>query len=222
MPTEIEARFRATTEPVLDELAAWTRLGAAELGDPVASDEVDRYLDSADGRLAEARWACRLRSRGDGWRVSLKGPMSLAEPGHGPAWFHARPELEGPASDSVDPADWPPSPARDRLVELSGGAPLAEQVRLLQRRRERSVTADGRRVATLSLDVARIVAHGVAYGTLLVAELELAPDAPTELLAPMAATLAAVPGLEADPCSKLERALERIRHAAERIGHEAS
>ena len=210
MPTEVEARFRASSDAVLDELAGWTRLGMAQLADPTASDEVDRYLDSDDGRLAAARWACRLRSRGNGWRVSLKGPMSPVDRVDRPDWLHSRPELEGPATDAVDPMTWPPSPARDRLVELSRGATLAERLRLLQRRRERSVTVDGRRIATLSLDAVRIVAAGVERGTLRIAELELVPDASPELLPPLATVLAAVPGLEAEPRSKLERALERI------------
>ena len=53
MPTEVEAKFRAETADPLVELAARPRLGRAVLGTPRTVDEVDRYLDTADGRLAD-------------------------------------------------------------------------------------------------------------------------------------------------------------------------
>ena len=74
MPTEVEARFRAESAEPLAELAGRARLGRARLGSPRTVDETDRYLDTIDGRLAAARWACRLRSREGTTRISLKGP----------------------------------------------------------------------------------------------------------------------------------------------------
>ena len=91
MPTEVEAKFRAESAEPLIELAARPRLGRALLGIPRTVDEVDRYLDTDDGRLAAARWACRLRSREGATRISLKGPSTGAVTG----WQHRRPGGRG-------------------------------------------------------------------------------------------------------------------------------
>jgi inorganic triphosphatase YgiF len=214
MPAEIEARFAAATEETLDRVAACERLGPATLGPIDAADEVDRYLDTADGRLATAGWACRLRSRGAGWRVSLKGPPRHAG-GGSPAWLHEREEIEGPATEAADPAAWPPSKARDRLIEIAGDAPMMEIVRLLQRRRERAVLVDGGHRGILSVDAVTVVREGREVGRLRVVELELPTGLERTALDPLAAALGGVEGLAPDPRSKLERALAMISEQPE-------
>lgn len=215
MPAEIEARFAAATDATLDRLAASDRLGPATLGPMRPADEVDRYLDTPDGRLAAARWACRLRSRGAGWRISLKGPPHAAHRGS-PSWLHEREELEGPATEVADLGGWPASAARDRLVELAGGAPhLVERLRLLQHRRERNVIVDGVDSGTLSLDAVRIVHHGRELGRLRIVELELPAGTARNALVPLAAALDAIEGLTPEPRSKLERALAMLAEQSE-------
>src|SRR5688500_8045486 len=140
MPTEIEAKFRAESAEPLVALASRPSLGRALLGTARTVDEVDRYLDTDDGHLAAARWACRLRTREGATRISLKGPPATA-PTDG--WHHRRPEVEGPASHEIAPMSWPPSEARDLLASMAGDHPLAERLRLDQRRTERAVTMDG-------------------------------------------------------------------------------
>ncbi len=209
MPTEIEARFRADTPAPLDALAVRPTLGRARLGEPRTVDEVDRYLDTDDGRLAAARWACRLRSREGGTRISLKGPSS-GPPG---AWVHRRPEIEGPASEIVEPDRWPPSEALDKLTALSSGRPLAERLRLYQARTERTVAIDGDGpMGTLTLDRVRMHALDADLGELFIVELELsdASEAGERQLLGLAAALAEIDGLRAEPRSKLEHALARL------------
>jgi inorganic triphosphatase YgiF len=84
---------------------------------------------------------------------------------------------------------------------------------LRQLRRERDVTIDARRLGVLSIDDVTVVAAGRSVGHFGVVELELADDglAPSQSLAELAAVLAAVDGLVAEPRSKLERALEMVR-----------
>lgn len=204
LPIETELKLRAHDEAPLIALSGTDRLGPATLGPGRTFAELDRYLDTADGRLAAARWACRLRTRHGGTIVSLKGP-----PEHRPGEvLHRRPELEGPAIDEATPQPdhWPPSAARDLLLELSAGAALGERLRLLQERTEREVTVGARVVGTLTLDDCRVVRQGTELGRLWVVELELAEVEPgaTE---PVLAALQSVPGLHPDPCSKLEHAL---------------
>jgi inorganic triphosphatase YgiF len=208
MPAEVEARFAASDDAPLDRLAAADRLGPARLGPMRIADEIDRYLDTPDGRLAAAGWACRLRSRGDGWRVSLKGPPASA--GYA-AWLHERPEIEGPATAELDPQAWPPSDARTRLQELARGeAPMVERLRLLQRRRERDVAIAGTARGTLSLDAVSVVHGDTEVGRLRVVELELPGGVDRAALEPLAAALAEIAGLAPEPRSKLERAVELL------------
>lgn len=209
MRTEVEAKFSAGDAGTLEALASMPTLGQATLGPMRRVNEIDRYLDTADGRLAERGWACRLRSRDGAWRVSLKGPPA-AGGGGGP--IHRRPEVEGPATDATDPADWPLSPARALLEELSEGRLLSELLVLDQVRRERSASLDGQPVATLSLDEVRVRRPGgsESHGDLRVVELEALPAAASEAFDALAAALAATAGLVPEPLTKLERALDLL------------
>jgi inorganic triphosphatase YgiF len=208
MGLEVEARFRATDPEVLSRLASLERLGPAELGPAATVTETDRYLDTADGRLAAARWACRLRQRDGESRLSLKGPPETTDA----AWHHRRPEVEGPATPLLDPEAWLASPARDRLLEMSAGLPLDERFALVQRRTERAVTVDGSLVGTMSLDAVRLLVDGLERGTFHIVELELseAGSAAEGHLTALAAALDAIPGLEPEPRTKLELAVDRI------------
>jgi inorganic triphosphatase YgiF len=205
MRAEVEAKFVVDDPAAATALTSDASLGFADLGPARVVPETDRYLDTAGGALAEARWACRLRERDGAIRVSLKGP---AEDTAG-AWHHRRPEVEGPATASTDPADWPDSDARRRLVELSGGAPLVERFELRQERTERPVLVGGDPVGVLSLDRVEISASGTVLGGLHVVELELASaDAlPEDRFASLARELAGRPGLRPDPRTKLEHAV---------------
>ena len=202
LPIESELKFRAADEASLLALADASLLGPARLGPAATVAELDRYLDTLDGRLAAARWACRLRSRAGRTIVSLKGPAE-----HGPDdLVHRRPEVEGPATDDLDPSRWPPSPARRLLRELGGGVALVERLVLDQDRIEREVLVGGAAAGLLSLDRARVMRSGEPYGELLVVELEMTP-AGMAVADALAAALAAVPGLQPERESKLVRAL---------------
>jgi inorganic triphosphatase YgiF len=206
MPTEVEAKFIAQDAGTLEALAAMPTLGRATLGPMRRVNEVDRYLDTADRRLAKRRWACRLRSRDGAWRVSLKGPQVA---GGGGGALHERPEVEGPATDATDPGEWPRSGARTLLEDLSGGDALAEVLVLDQLRGERSASVDGQPLAVLSIDEVRIrrsVGSG-GVADLRIVELEALPDASREAFDTLAAALAATAGLVPEPLTKLERAL---------------
>lgn len=209
MPTEVEAKFRAESFEPLAELAARPRLGRAVLGSPRTAHETDRYLDTADGRLEAASWACRLRSREGIIRISLKGPPDERTAG----WYHRRPEVEGPANARVDPDNWPPSAALELLATLRDGRPLVERLRLDQQRTERSVALDdGTSIGTLTLDRVRMLADGNDLGELFVVELELDPSSERAEadLDGLAAELIAIEGLVPEPRSKLEHALQRV------------
>jgi inorganic triphosphatase YgiF len=205
---EAELKYTALSEHPLEELEHAELLGPARLGAPRTVTELDRYLDTVDLRLAAVRWACRLRSREGRTIVSLKGP---AEHGAGDP-LHRRAEIEGPATPSPDPAEWPPSPARDRLIAMTGGGALEERFSLDQERTERAVSQDGDRIGGLSLDRVRVVRDRREVGRMWVVELELDPAALAQGVdhAPLAQALSAIDGLVPDPLTKLERALAML------------
>lgn len=202
LPLEVEARFRGADRDTLDRLARAETLGHATLGEARTSIEQDRYLDTADGRLAAARWACRLRSRHGVTVVSLKGPPDTATAG----WLHRRPEIEGPATPSTDPTDWPPSRARELLVALAHGGTLSERLMLRQVRTERRVVDDAGDIGVLSLDQVNVSVAGTPAGAFFIVELEVAGAREAELDA-LARLLAEDDGLVAEPRTKLEIAL---------------
>ena len=205
---EAELKFRAEDDRPLRTLAAAASLGPARLGPARVVDEVDRYLDTADGRLAAARWACRLRSREGRTFVSLKGPAEH-EPGDA---LHRRPEVEGPAAAGLAPNEWPPSPGRELLLALTAGEPLVERFTLEQERTEREVLLHGVRVGLLSLDRVRVIHRQADLGRMLVVELEIDPAALAAGLdhASLALPLREAGGLAPDPLSKFERALAML------------
>jgi inorganic triphosphatase YgiF len=204
---EAELKYLAADERPLRELETAATLGPAALGPARRVVELDRYLDTIDHRLAALRWACRLRTREGRTIVSLKGPGE-----HRPGdLVHRRPEFEGPAGAGVDPRRWPPSEARDHLLAMTDGSPLAELLRLEQQRIERDVTVGGRRVGALSLDGVRVVSNEQEIGRLRVVELELEQSAGGGFdHRPLGEALGRLPGLVPDPMSKLERALEML------------
>lgn len=209
---ESELKLRADGDAPLAALATLATLGPARLGPPRTVDELDRYLDTEDLRLASQGWACRLRTREGASTVSLKGP---AEHLAGAA-LHVRPEVNGPADPGTDPARWPPSQARAQLLAMAAGGRLLERFTLAQERTEREVRWDGNRAGTLSLDRVRVLRRGRELGQLRLVELELEPAAEAAGLdpGPLALALEAIAGLRLDPITKLEHALEMISQAS--------
>jgi inorganic triphosphatase YgiF len=207
-PLELELKFQADDERPLDELTRAAELGPARLGPASTVDETDRYLDTVDLRLEARRWACRLRTRNGRTVVSLKGPAehSIGE------LLHQRPELEGPAADDLESSHWPPSRARDLLRTMCGGRPLLERFTLAQRRTERPVEMAGRRCGLLSLDRSTVERAGRQVGLVRTVELELDASAVAAGLdhEPLARALTRVPGLQPDPATKLEHALQLL------------
>lgn len=212
MPASVETELKLTAadDAALEVLAAAETIGPARLGPATTLEETDVYLDTDDGRLAAARWACRLRTRGARRWISLKGP-AMHQPG---VALHLRPEEEGPVGEPQSPSSWPPSPARDRVLELAGDAALGELLTLRQLRTEREAFSGPTVAATLSLDRVEVVVARRVIGRLRVVELELAPGWPDDdWLEQVRLALLAVEGLHPEPASKLELALDMAGRA---------
>jgi CHAD domain-containing protein len=212
-PVEIELKYRLREEAAGDRYLLADELAGFVPITPVRSTQLeDRYLDTADGAMARAGFACRLRQTARGTTVSVKSTARRPD-GSG---FHRREELEGPADRTAGPRDWPPSDARSLILEQCGDAPLVELVTIRQLRRKRHLQA-GDTVVELSLDEVDAVARSRVVERFVELEVELVQGDESQL-AGMDALLADDPSLFASTGSKLESALAAVRATSGRRG----
>jgi CHAD domain-containing protein len=197
---EVEAKF------ALPDIETFQRLQSADClaGFTLAAGQVkqvrDTYLDTAERLILAAGYACRRREQDEGILMTLKG-LGGAE-----GAVHRREELEVSLPDDRPPAEWPDSPARERVRQLIGEAPLAPLFELRQTRIVRPLSQDGRLVAELSLDEVHLAADDREQ-TYFELEVELAAQGSEDDLAAIVTCLRDEWGLEGEPRSKFERAL---------------
>jgi CHAD domain-containing protein len=216
-PVEIELKYRLLEDAAGDRYLLAEELAGFVPITPVRSTQLeDRYLDTADGALARAGFACRLRQTAKGTTVSVKS-TSRRPDGSG---IHRREELEGPADRTAGPRDWPPSDARSLILEQCGDAPLVELVTIRQLRRKRHLQA-GETVVELSLDEVDAVARSRVVERFVELEVELVEGDESQL-AGMDELLAGDPGLVASKGSKLESALAAMGATTGRRGRKAT
>jgi CHAD domain-containing protein len=207
---EIELKYRMTETAAGDRLLASDDLaGLRALDDVTTVLDEDRYVDTAEGAFSAAGYAARLRSEGDGTLITLKG---LARHDEGGA-VHKRAELEGRADPDAPATDWPESAARDQVVALAGDAPLHDVVRIRQQRRKRRYGGNGS-VVEVSVDDVEVLHGGRVIERFAELEIELREGEPA-VLEPLGDLLAEIEELVPAETSKLERALEAVRHDAE-------
>ena len=216
-PVEIELKYR-----VLDPAAGDRYLVVGGLAGFVPTSAVrttqveDRYIDTADGALARAGFAARIRQTAKDTIVAVKSSARRSGTGN----VHHRQELEGPADRTAHPRDWAPSDARSLLLEHCGDGPLVEVVTIRQLRRKRILERDGTTVE-LSLDEVDAVNRSRVVGRFVELEVELMSGDETRL-AEIDRALAADPGLAPADTSKLQSALRAVAAAEPRKGRLAA
>ena len=210
-PMEIELKYRVVQAAAGDRYLDADELAGFRAASPVRSTQVeDRYLDTADGAMARAGFATRLRQTAKGTTVAVKSAIRRV----GTSNVHRREELEGPADRTAHPRDWPASDARSLILELCGDAPLVELVTIRQLRRKRELVLDGTRVE-LSLDEVDAVARSRVVERFVELEVELLKGSESGLAA-IDELLAADAGLVPAKTSKLEAALRAVASAGPR------
>ncbi|MDT7834595.1 CYTH and CHAD domain-containing protein [Aquabacterium sp. OR-4] len=200
MSHEVELKFRIPAA----RLAAVRRAVATASARPLAL--AARYMETADGDLARARVALRLRQEGDSWVQTLKaeGRVALQRLEHnvvlaaaGPQAAHTPPGLDIARHDG--------SPAGARLREVLAGArnaTLREHYATQVQRTWRHVRHQGA-VIELALDEGEIRAGGLVLPVCEI-EFELI-QGDTPALLDLAARWSARFGLWLDVRSKSER-----------------
>jgi CHAD domain-containing protein len=210
-PIEIELKYRVVDAAAADRYLVTDEVAGFRPSSPTRSTQVeDRYIDTADGAMARAGFAARLRQTAKQTTVGVKSSVRRVGTGN----VHRREELEGPADRTAHPRDWPPSDARSLLLEQCGDAPMVEVVTIRQLRRKRILERDGTSVE-LSLDEVDAVSRSRVVGRFVELEVELVTGDEAGL-ADIDAVLATDPGLAPARTSKLQAALQAVAATAPR------
>ena len=130
----------------------------------------DRYIDTADGALARAGFAARLRQTAKATTVAVKSAVRR-DGDERRASIAARSSRARPTGPPP-PRDWPPSDARSLILEQCGDAPLVELVTIRQLRRKRNLERDGT-IVEVSLDEVDAVTRSRVVGRFVELEVEL-------------------------------------------------
>lgn len=216
-PVEIELKYRVIEAAAGDRYLAADEIAGFRPSSPVRSTQVeDRYIDTADGAMARAGFAARLRQTAKTTTVAVKSSVRRVGTGN----VHRREELEGPADRTAHPRDWPPSDARSLILEQCGDAPLVEVVTIRQLRRKRILQRDGTSVE-LSLDEVDAVSRSRVVGRFVELEVELM-NGDEAGLADIDRELADDTGLAPADTSKLQSALRAVAAAEPKRGRRAS
>jgi len=197
---EIEAKFAVSEVKTFQRLQAADRLAAFALSAHQVKQVHDTYLDTADQLILAAGYAYRQREQEEGILITLKG-LGSAE-----GAVHRREELETLLPAAAPPAEWPASPVRERVLRLTGDAPLLPLFSLRQTRIVRQMKRGKQTVAELSLDDVHLTIAGAEHAYLEL-EVELASKGAEDDMATIVTCLQDEWGLEPDPHSKFERAL---------------
>jgi CHAD domain-containing protein/adenylate cyclase class IV len=215
-PLEIELKYRVIDEAAADRYVIADEIAGFRASAPVRSTQVeDRYIDTADGAMARAGFAARLRQTAKTTTVAVKSSVRRVGTGN----VHRREELEGPADRTAHPRDWPASDARSVILEQCGDAPLVEVVTIRQLRRKRILERNGTAVE-LSLDEVDAVSRSRVVGRFVELEVELIRGDEAGL-ADIDRTLAADRGLAPAETSKLQTALRAVLAAEPKPGRRA-
>ena len=212
-PIEIELKYRVIDATAGDRYLAAEELAGFRPASAVRSTQVeDRYIDTADGAMARAGFAARLRQTAKHTIIAVKSSARRV----GTSNVHRREELEGPADRTAHPRDWPPSDARSLLLEQCGDAPLVEVVTIRQLRRKRILELEGTSVE-LSLDEVDAVSRSRVVGRFVELEVELMSGDEAGLAA-IDTVLANDSGLVPADSSKLAAALRAVAAAEPKKG----
>jgi CHAD domain-containing protein len=207
---EIEAKFVIPDETIYRRLLDANELAGLSLEHGPTVDVHDQYVDTEDGKLLAAGYACRLRAEGGGFLLTLKSTGQARDA------IHRRDEREAilPAFD-LDPERWPEGPARELAAGLAAGAPLRPLLEVHQTRARRNVRDGERVIGEMTVDAVATDGGRPAgperYHEL---EIELKGDGTEDDLARLAAELQDSWHLPPQRSSKFERALATLRQGA--------
>jgi CHAD domain-containing protein len=197
---EIEAKFAVPDIATFQQLQAVEHIAGFSLSAHQVQQVRDTYLDTDERLILANGYACRCRETESEVLITLKGL------GRADGAIHRRAELEISMPSYEPLQDWPESPVRDLVEQMTGGDPLKPLFELRQTRVFRRMSQGELLVAQLSLDNVRVVA-GKRRKSHFELEVELAPQGTTSDMGAIVIFLQDEWNLVPEPRSKFERAL---------------
>jgi len=226
IPREVELKYLVRD---LEALRSWLArdwggaLDGLEYGNERTVEVEDRYIDTAYGALEHAGFGARLRREDNGpYTVTVKS-ASHERPGgdddaaQDPKALSQRVEVEGPASERVDPETWPSSAARELINEVRDGARLRTLFTINQRREKKTLALDDGPVQ-VTLDRVSVFRGGRPLASFSVLEVE-APSGSGADLKRLADLVEATGYVLPEPRSKEDIARHYVAQAAEDRNH---
>jgi CHAD domain-containing protein len=226
IPREVELKYLVRD---LEALRSWLArdwggaLDGLEYGNERTVEVEDRYVDTAYGALEHAGFGARLRREDNGpYTVTVKS-ASHERPGDDddeagdPRALSQRVEVEGPASERVDPETWPSSAARELINEVRDGARLRTLFTINQRREKKTLALDDGPVQ-VTLDRVAVFRGGRPLASFSVFEVE-APKGSGADLKRLADLVEATGYVLPEPRSKEDIARHYVAQAAEDRNH---
>jgi CHAD domain-containing protein len=203
---EIEAKFQAPNAEVLRALREATHVAGFPLGPSWTEEFADTYLDTENWQILAGGYFCRRRLSEGQVLITMKQVETAGDA------VHRREEFEVELGGYSPPSRWPESTAREKVLELSQGAPLIAMLELRQDRTKRLVGDEESPIAELCLDVVRLGASDGAAGhdekVYFEVEVELKESGSEDDLAAIVAEMQATWALKPEPRSKFQRALD--------------
>jgi inorganic triphosphatase YgiF len=198
---EIESKFQIPNATLFEHLSSLSQMAGYEFKTPATKIIVDTYLDTAEGHIYQAGFACRVRhnTSKNMWMASLKGL------GGAQGAIHSRAEYETSIKANAHPRDWPASQARELALQLSNNHPLVPVLTLYQTRHVRQIEGNGRPVGELSLDEVTYQGDGLQASAYEL-EIELGATGSLDDLHALHNFLIPL-GLIPEPTSKFERGM---------------
>jgi CHAD domain-containing protein len=226
IPREVELKYLVRD---VEALRTWLErdwggaLDGLEFGNERTVEVEDRYIDTAYGALEQAGFGARLRREDNGpYSVTVKS-SSHERPGdtggerQDSKALSQRVEVEGPASERLDPDTWPSSAARELINEIRDGARLRLLFTINQRREKKTLALDDGPVQ-LALDRVAVFRGGRPLASFSVLELEVATTSGADLNR-LAGLVEATGFVVPEPRSKEEIARHYVAQAAEDRNH---
>lgn len=143
--TETEVKFIIPDKDTFTALKNVIAFDDFQLRPIGSKSNIDRYLDTADKRLFQAGYACRIRQKNHKQILTLK---SLTPP---EGDIHRRQEIEM-VVDSERPEAWTQGEAKDLLLGIIGEQQLQSLFTIYQTRHKYHVLLENQPIIELSLD----------------------------------------------------------------------
>jgi inorganic triphosphatase YgiF len=201
----IEKTFRITDPGTFWSLQTIDQLGEFSLSTEGVTEVTDTYLDTRKRRLLAKGYSCCKREPGKKARIILTKLGAKDDTSHQPkAW---KVKLE---KNINNPADWPNSKVRTRVLKIIPEKKLQPMFALHQRRIIRRISKDDQDIAQANLDDVSLAADGKEQNFKIL-EIEMLVLNGKDHLGTITKLLRSEWSLEVEPLTRFERALAMVR-----------